>query len=323
MNEKLKEILDGLARSARRPIARAMDEAGEFAAYEPNNEAFKEADPEFVLQEMGDWFLSRYCDPSHWKYGEADGSYDWIWGGPFEPGAQLRGRFAGIVGDDLIEGLAGALRRGGGEEWAPLDRVEAFGELYDVEAESPDDPLALLKDRLAQSLRLLAMQGDSESMRLLPNLVYGSAISTFEAFLWETVAYWADNDETVLRGLVTKLPGLRDRPMMLGQIFDEQDRLRATVRTYLSGMVWHRWDKVAPLFVQGFGFRPPSFRPFFEATAKRHHIVHRSSHDLEGEPIAISTADCIALAGLVDQCAQEIHTLISEHVGTRSFRDSF
>lgn len=323
MNEKLKEILEGLTKSARRPKAGTMDEAGEFAPYEPNDKALKDADPDFALQEMGDWFLSRYCDPTHWTYSEADGSYDWIWGGPFEPGTQLRERFAGIVSDDLIEDLASALRRGGGDEWAPLDRVEDFGELYDVEAENPDDPLALLKGRLSQSLRLLTMQGDAASMRLLTNLVYGSAISTFEAFLWETVAYWAANDETVLRGLVTKLPGLHDRPMTLGRIFEEKDRLRSTVRAYLSGIVWHRWDKVAPLFVHGFGFKPPSFRPFHDAMAKRQHIVHRSSHDMEGEPIAISAADCIELARLVDECAQEIHALVVEHVGSRSFRDIF
>lgn len=160
-------------------------------------------------------------------------------------------------------------------------------------------------------------------MALVPNFVFGAAISTLEAFLWETVAYWVDNDETVLRGIVTKMPDLTGATIKLGDIFDEPAGLKLRVKIYLQNLVWHRWEKVAQLFLHGFGFKMPSVKPFANALVKRHHIVHRSGHDMDGAAVAVSVEDCAELSSQVEEFAQEIHARVAERCATKSFEDAF
>lgn len=292
--------------------------------YEPDDDEIQIADEETQIDEMRKWFLARYCDPAEaTPFESAEGGYMWIWGGPYEPLEELEDRFGQLVEFEIIERLAVDLRHEVGWEWASVRREEDYGDPYEFDTENPDDPLVRLKDRLAQALMALELQGNPEAMALVPNLVFGAAISTLEAFLWETVAYWIENDETVLRGVVTKMPDLKGESIKLGDIFDEHAGLKLRVRTYLQNLVWHRWDKVAQLFLHGFGFKTPSFKPFVAALVKRHHIVHRSGHDMDGAAIAVSAADCATLSSQVEEFAQEIHAQVAERCGTASFEDVF
>ena len=287
----------------------------EFEIYDPDDDELEAASVEAQRNAMRRWFLARFCDRAHdTPYESAAGGYIWINGGPFDPGEQLTVRFCHVVDYDVIDQLAIDLRLEGGHQWAPVWHGEGYDERYEIELANPDDPLVRLKARLAQALSVLALQGDEAAMRLVPNLAFGSAISAFEAFLWETVAYWAENDETVLRNIVTTLPDMKEVPIKLGDIFGHYAGLRERVKGYLQNIVWHRWDKVAQLFAYGFGFKMPSFKPFDDALVRRHHIVHRSGFDQDGVAVVITHADVVKLAGLIDGFAQEVHALIVDHV---------
>ena len=283
-----------------------------FGLYEPSDEYLESASETMQRAAMKRWFLARYCDPAReTPYESTAGGYIWIHGGPFDPGDEMTPRFCHVVDYDVIDQLAIDLRRAGGHQWAPIWHEGNYDERYAVELASPDEPLVKLRDRLAQALSVLALQGDGAAMRLLPNLALGSAISAFEAFLWETVAYWVENDEGVLRNIVTKLPDMKDTPIKLGDIFAHHDGLRERIKGYLQNLVWHRWDKVAQLFAYGFGFRPPSFKPFDEALVRRHHIVHRGGFDKAGVAVVISSAEVAELANSIESFANEVHAMIA------------
>jgi hypothetical protein len=258
---------------------------------------------------MRQWFLSHYADPAKVTPLSENGDYIWTSGGPFEPKAVLVGRFGDLADLAMIEDLAEEFFLEVGSQWARKLRDDDYDQRFEVEIEDPDAPLLRLKDRMAKSCRALHLQGDASAMQLLPHLVYGSLISSFEAFLFETVTYWVENDEHVLKGIVTRLPALKDQPLKLGEIFREYDALNIRVKGYLQSLVWHQWDKVAQLFTYGFGFRPPSFKPFNDALLKRHDIVHRSGHDKDGNPVDITAADVSALAGAIEMFAQNVHAL--------------
>ena len=70
--------------------------------------------------------------------------------------------------------------------------------------------------------------------------------------------------------------------------------------------MWHQFDKVAPLIKYGLGAELPSFKPFKEAIQRRHDIVHRSGHDIQGAEINISEEDIRELAEKVLAFANEM-----------------
>ena len=290
--------------------------------YDPDDAELEAASEVARRRAMMKWFLARYCDPAHeTPYESREGGYIWINGGPYDPGEQLTDRFSHVVDQELIDQLANDLRLDGGHEWAPIRHDDDYDERYDIQLADPDDPLVSLKDRLAQALSVLALQGPQPAMQLVPQLAFGSAISAFEAYLWETVAYWVENDDEVLRNIVTKLPDMKEVQIKLGDIYGHYDGLSERVKGYLQNIVWHRWDKVAQLFAYGFGFQPPSFKPFDEALVRRHHIVHRSGFDKNGVAVIITHEDVAELCGLIEVFAQEVHALIVQHFGFKAVAD--
>jgi len=273
----------------------------------------KEIDDERMMRAgMRDWFLSNYCDPAEeTPFDHVEGDFIWIWGGPYEPGEELRKRFGDIADDNLIDLLAEELRAEGGSEWAPARRDDGYDKRFEFEIVSSGAPHDKLHDRVVKALKTLTLKGDDSAMELIPNLVFSSLISAFEAFLWETVSYWVENDERVLRGLVTKLPALKNEPLKLGEIYGEYEGLGMRVKGYLQNLIWHRWADVAQLFIYGFGFRPPSFGAFEDAILKRHDIVHRSGHDRNGDPVSISRDDVVALAQSIEDFARALSSAIA------------
>lgn len=296
-------------------------------SFDPSDADLAVAGHEEQIELMRRWFLARYCDPAEeTPYESREGGYIWVRGGPYDPREQLGARFEGVADRDAIEELASELYSIVGAEWAPIgDMVDDYYQRFalELESEDPDDPLSKLRLRLRQTLSVLDLQGDQEAMAQLPRMVFGSVISALEAYLWETVAYWAKTSRMVLKGIVSNMPDLKDEPLKLSQIFEQHDAIETRVKLYLQNLVWHRWDRVAQLFRFGLGVKPPSFRPFEEALIKRHDIVHRSGHDKEGNPVTVSAQDARELARAVEVFAEQLYSLIMERVTAQAFVDDW
>lgn len=288
--------------------------------FDPQDHWLENAPDDEKVIAMRAWFLARYCDPAHeTPYNGREGGYLFIHGGPFDPAEVLTERFSGIVEDELIDSLVDDLYAEVGDKWAPIKDVYEHEFEYDdrleIVVDDPSDPLQRLKTRLSEAQSILDLQGNVAAQELARNLVYGATISILETFLSETVAYWVENNDQVFRNLVTRLPELHDRKLTLKDIFERHEGLKKEVKGYLQGTVWHRWDKgVAPLFRNGFEIEPPSFSPFEEAIVKRHHIVHRSGHDHDGNPVQITEQEIKDLCQSIEVFASEIQQKILDQM---------
>ncbi|MFS2020315.1 hypothetical protein ACEN88_27535 [Massilia sp. CT11-108] len=283
--------------------------------FDPDDHELQSADRERQMELMRDWFLARYCDPAYeTPYESAEGGYIWIWGGPYYAEEELQGRFSHIVDDEVIEELAEDLNRDGGYQWAPVRRDDDrdYEDLFGLDLDKPDDPLSRLKERLAGATSVLSLEGAGAAMEQLSRMAFGAAISALEAYLWETVAFWAKGNREVLKGIVQNMPELRDQPIKLGEVFDAHDGIEARVMFYLQNLVWHRFDKAAMLLRFGLGIKPPSFKLFEEALTKRHDIVHRSGHDKDGNPVVVTAQDARDLAAAVEAFASKVYEAIVE-----------
>lgn len=156
------------------------------------------ADPDMQRQAMKAWFLARYCDPAEdTPYITAEGGYIWVHSGPYHPDEELQERFAGLVDDQLIDDVVDELVGNIGYDWAPIHWGDDYDEEFGIEVEDPKEPLAILETRLSEIEEVLTLTGSPQAMALAQRLAYSNVITALESYLWETMTYAVENDETV------------------------------------------------------------------------------------------------------------------------------
>lgn len=283
--------------------------------FDPDDHWLRRAEPDDQLIAMKEWFLAHYCDPAkRTPYNSREGGYQFIHGGPHDPAEELPDRFSGIVHDNLIEQIVNEMHAEVGDEWAPLheDPPDDYDERYALDIVAVSEPLRRLRERLQQAQAVLTLVGNPEAKALAEKLVFGATIGALEAFLYETANYWIDTDEVALRDCVTKLPEFRDQQIKLGDLYVRHAGLKDYVKGYLQNLVWHRWEKVGPLFKHARDVRLPTLKVFDAALLKRHDIVHRSGHDKDGAPTEITTEEIRELCSKIEAFAVEVDDLLEK-----------
>jgi hypothetical protein len=278
--------------------------------FEPQDHWLRTANKDHKIIAVRAWFLDRYCDPVHGTpYNGREGGYQFIHGGPYDPADVLPERFARVVEEDVIQEVIDELHQQVGDEWAPvqISPPDDYDDDFGVIIDDSSQPLARLRDRLAQSKQVLTLQGNFSAQLLARNLAFGSVITSLESFLWETVTYWVDHDDATMVNIVTKIQAFRDQPLKLGDIFEKRQTLKNDIKAYLQNLVWHQWNKVAPLFTLGLEIDSPGFRQFEGALIKRHDIVHRSGFSKTGERVNVDVAEIEALCEQIIRFAEEIN----------------
>ena len=123
---------------------------------------------------------------------------------------------------------------------------------------------------------------------MLRQLLYGSLITAFEAYLADTMAYWVTEKPTVFRRFVTGCEEFRKQKFILSEILDRVDVLHDEVNEYLQNLIWHRLDKVAPLMKTSLDIPVPSVEPLMKHIVVRHDIVHRGGITKDGQDVVVS-----------------------------------
>ncbi|QTK40640.1 hypothetical protein [Xanthomonas citri] len=276
------------------------------------------AEPEEQVAAMVEWFNARYEDPTHaTPYMGSEGGYIWVQGGPYDASEEIQERFGHVVPDEVMQHAADYLvGEDGVWEWAPT-QLTYYREEQDLFVEDKNVPLNKLRERLDGLLAVLRLQGEARAVEMARNLAYAGVISALETFLWETMAYWVDHDEQTVRNLIKEHSLFKDRKIPLGSIFEVYESVGIQVKSHMQRMTWHRWDEAKSLIEHGLGVESPSFIPFEAPTQKRHDIVHRLGHNVDGIPINITVEEVQSLAGEVQRFAAELHQLI-DHAKTPS-----
>lgn len=280
---------------------------------EINNEWLEGATPAEQAAALLEWFQARFQDPAHeTPYMSSEGGYIWVHGGPYDAKEELEERFSGLVPDEVIAFVAEHVERIDGVwEWAPTE-LTYYDEERDLIVHDKDVPLLRLGECLEGLIAVVALQGDSDAMNMARRLAYAGVVSALETFLWETMAYWVDHDEDTIKNLIRNHPEFRERKTKLGDIFELYDSLATQVKAHMQRMAWHRWDDAARFLDHGLGVAAPSFRAFDEPTKTRHDIIHRSGHDVDGNPIVITVEQVAALAEEVRRFATHLQNLIDQ-----------
>lgn len=281
------------------------------SGFEPNNEWLSSAPPDLCHEAMRQWFLSRFWDPANdTPYNSREGGYLYIHGGPYEAEDELYGRFGDLLDDEIVRAVIDDVESDGIYEWAPIHTDPDYDEYFSVEVESEHSSYQQFLQRLSEIDSLNAAALDSEHKRLLRQLLYSHLIAALETYLSDTMSYWIKSDEAVFKRFVSHCSEFQKEKLSLSTIFNRLESLRDQVEQYIQKTVWHRLDRIMPLFSSSLDIERPEIKQLMEYIVMRHDIVHRGGRTKEGNHVEITPdklselRDCVA--AFVEKIEREV-----------------
>lgn len=291
-------------------------EAGTFegAVFHPNNSWLANASEGEQDAAVRQWFLTRFEDPAnHMPFDSREGGYFWVYGGPYDPDDEIQERFSGIVPDKVLAQVIRDLVEHTGSEWAPIpterDYEMGVSLLFNRQAFQSSytrlDQLAVLVD--------ITVPDGSKQVQL--QMIHGAVIATLEATLGDAVASIVLDSDTALRTFVANNKDMQQEQMPLSEIFDRHEKIKDSVRKYLSDLVWHRLDKIKAMVEACLGVAMPNIGKLMAEVQIRHDIVHRAGKTKDGEPITLSPDHLKGLIGEVRTFLDKFEEALAEKYG--------
>lgn len=268
------------------------EEAGvnTISGFEPNNEWLSSARPDLRHEAMRQWFLSRFWDPANdTPYNGREGGYLYIHGGPYEAGDELYGRFGDLLDDEIVRAVIDDVESDGIYEWAPIHTEPDYDAYFSFEVEAKDSPYRQFLQRLSEIDSLNAVALDSKHKVLIRQLLYSHVIGALETYLSDTISYWVKTDEDVFKRFVSNCSEFKQEKLSLSTIFGRLEVLRDEVDEYIQKTVWHRLDRVMPLFSSSLNIERLEIKQLMGYIVIRHDIVHRGGKTKEGSHVEITS----------------------------------
>lgn len=256
------------------------------------------AEREDQLDAMRTWFHQNYEDPVHsCPYDSREGGYQYIYGGPYEADDELNNEFGSIVEDEVIQELADDLEAetpywSGPSDIIPDDLDDYF---FRSSAESFRQTDAFHQS-VSNIERLLQTNVEAADRQCMLRLLYVNVITALETYLSAKFISSVNGDENLLRKFVETTPEFKNQRVPLSDIFSTHDAIKKQVQEHLLDVVWHRLDKVAPMFQHTLEIPfPPDLKELHKSLLVRHDCVHRNRRTKEGEERLLYENDIKAL----------------------------
>lgn len=258
--------------------------------FEPNNEWLLSAPSDLRNEAMRQWFLSRFWDPANdTPYNGREGGYFYIHGGPYEAEDKLCDRFGDLFDDDIVRAVIDDVESDGIYEWAPIHTKPDYDAYFSFEVEAKDSPYRQFLQRLSEIDSLNAAVLDSKHKVLLRQLLYSHLIGALETYLSDTMSYRVKTDEDVFKRFVSNCSEFKQEKLELSTIFNRLETLKKQVEQYIQKTVWHRLDRVMPLFSSSLNIERLEIKQLMGYIVIRHDIVHRGGKTKEGSHVEITS----------------------------------
>jgi hypothetical protein len=255
----------------------------------PNGETITDhqlsrADRETQLDVMKHWFFANFADPvEETPYDSAEGGYQFIYGGPYEPREELENKFYGVIPDELIEELSTELESRS-YEWTghSKDFRDEEDDLVDSVATAPKY-VETFHEAMRNIRRFAALQLDPDQLQHLRRLLFVNVISALETYLLDNFVTQVNSDEAKLRKFVETTPAFKQQKIQLSEVFQVREEIQQRANTFLLGMVWHRLDQAKQMFRDTLSVDFPNDTTELSAgILVRHDLVHRNGKTKDG-----------------------------------------
>ena len=274
-----------------------------------SEQELSKADRKTQLDVMEAWFRQHYEDPAErTPYESAEGGYIWIWGGPYYAREELESEFAGIVPDDVIDELVDKLEQ---EciEWAPTTNADDYDEYLLDDIASLTDYYSNFMSSIHDIEMLLRAKVDNSVSHCLMRLLYVNVITVLETYLSDAFINTVMNDSELMRRFIETNPDFQGEKISISDIYKVIEEIEKKARTYLIELIWHRLDRVKPMYEKTLGIKfPDDISTIFRAILIRHDIVHRNGKTRDGREIIITQEAVTELTNAVKNLVQYIDT---------------
>ena len=272
----------------------------------------KKLGAELQIEIMRHWFEGAFDPPDELPYDSSEGGYQWIWGGPYDPGSQLRSRFEGLVPYEVIEQLASDLGDTSSEWSGKPDEYGQYSDEYlsDLIA-SGTDPLMTLIGSLGDIEKAAKLKVLKKDGRVLHKLLFANVISAFETFLGDLFVKTLDNRPEFIENFVRKTGHFQQTKISLSQMYDRLKQIDAEVRGIVQAHVWHRLSDSGKMYQRAFGVKFPEVpEEVKNGIRDRHDIVHRNGRTSEGVDGSWGLTEILSLKDAVLGFACELNDRI-------------
>ena len=280
--------------------------------YPISEDALRDADRKTQRDVMETWFRGRFEDPAErTPYESAEGGYIWIWGGPFDARDELKNEFSGVVPDDVIEELVHELE---GEcwEWAPTLSSDDYEQLAEDIAQITEY-FDNFSGAIMDVKKLLQTRVDESVSGCFLRLLYVNVITALETYLSDAFINTVVNTAVLMRRFIESTPEFQAEKVPFASVFKAVDGIKRKAQAYLIDVVWHRLERVKPLYRATLNIEfPEDLDSLFHAIRVRHDIVHRNGKTKEGKEILITRKDVSELIIAVEKCVQLLDAQLAE-----------
>ena len=244
------------------------------------------------IEAMRGWFLTHYEDPAEYcPYDSAEGGYQYIYGGPYDAKEELFDEFGGVVDESVIDELADILSNIAPEWSGSSNEVEMDDILSPSIAELVGHADAF-RESAVNIARLLEIKVEAADYQCWLRLLYVNVITALETYLADKFMSSVLGDDVLLKKFVETTPKFQKETFPLSTLFATYDGIKLRVKEYLLDEVWHRLDKVSPMFEQTLSIAfPPDMKALYLAMIIRHDCVHRNGKTKDGKERLLTEKD--------------------------------
>jgi hypothetical protein len=253
-------------------------------------------DRETQLEVMRHWFYSNFENPvEHCPYESAEGGYQYVYGGPYEPQEELEGKFAGTVPDELIAELTDELTDVSWLWSGTSNNYDPDDDLIRSIVESPKH-LEAFQRSIVSVQRLLEVQIEPADWQCFQRLLYQNVVTALETYLSDNFISSVAGNPALLRKFVETCPYFKTQKVAVSDAYKTVEELQQTVGKYLFKLVWHRLGQVKAMFRDTLGVDfPADMDDLFKAVEVRHDLVHRNGRKEGGGEHLLNTDDILKL----------------------------
>lgn len=246
------------------------------------------------LEVMRRWFYSNYENPvESCPHDSAEGGYQYVYGGPYDAREQLDEEFGGVVDDEVIEELSGEL-----DDVTPYwsSNSDTFEPDLDDYLFRSSAESFLHEEAFRQSAsnieRLLEVKVEAADRQCMLRLLYVNVITILETYLSDKFISSVNADEKLLRKFVETTPEFKSHRLSLSEVFSARENIKQSAQRHLLDVVWHRLDKVEPMFRDTLEIVFPSdVRELHRAIIVRHDCIHRNGKTKDGKEQVLNEGD--------------------------------
>ncbi len=170
--------------------------------------------------------------------------------------------------------------------WEFEDEIDDQELEWEIES---SDQLKIFNAHLESVETLLGISLDQQTEFNLLVMLHAHIIASIEQYVSSVFIHMVTNSDALTRKLIETDPEFGSRKFTLNEIYFQHEKLTITVASYLKSLIFHKLNKIKPMYKNVLGFEFGDIEWLFKGIEVRHDCSHRAGYDKEGNKITIST----------------------------------